>query len=100
MYFDVLQGCSAEAQAAPLGTPMVEELLADSFLRRLCTGWLRWVASEGSAVPQPLSDAATSVSVLLQRALGWECGPLEELGGGDDEGEDDDGPVVVEGVDI
>ena len=95
-----MQGCSSEEQAAPLGTPMVEELLEDSFLRRLCTGWLRWVASEGASVPQPLSEAARGVATLLQKTVGWECGPVEELGGGgehgdDDEEDDEDGPVVV-----
>ena len=93
-----MQGCSAEDQAAPFGTPMVEELLTDSFLRRLCTGWLRWIVSEGSSVPEPLCEAANAVSMLLHKAVGWDCGPIEDLDNDGDIDSDEDGPVIVEGV--
>jgi A1 cistron-splicing factor AAR2 len=96
-------GCTAEEQAAPLGIPMVEELLADSFLRKLCTSWLRWI-SEEHGVPQPLSEAASAVSTLLHKTLGWNCGPVQDLFGSDggegEESDDEDGPVIVEGVEL
>lgn len=99
-------GCTAEEQAAPLGTPMVEELLEDSFLRKLCTSWLRWISAE-EGIPQPLSEASAAVATLLQKTVGWNCGPVQDLfrsgSGGDDDDEysdDEDGPVVVEGVEI
>ncbi len=97
-----MQGCTAEEQAAPLGTPMVEELLEDSFLRKLCTSWLRWISAE-EGVPQPLSEAAAAVATLLQKTLGWNCGPVQDLfGTGDDEeySDDEDGPVIVEGIEL
>jgi hypothetical protein len=98
-----MQGCTAEEQAAPLGAPMVEELLADSFLRKLCTSWLRWISSE-EKVSHPLSEAAAAVATVLQSTLGWNCGPVQDLfhdGDDDDEySDDEDRPVVVEGVEI
>jgi len=99
-----MQGCTAEEQAAPLGTPMVEELLADSFLRKLCTSWLRWISAE-EGIPQPLSEAVAAVATLLHKTVGWNCGPVQDLfrGGSsnDDEySDDEDGAVVVEGVEI
>ena len=96
-----MQGATAEEQAAPLGTPMVEELLADSFLRKLCTNWLRWITTEASGtvgpVPQPLLEAAVAVATVLEKTLGWNCGPVQELYSDED---DEDGPVVVEGVEL
>ena len=82
---------------------MVEELMADSFLRRLTTNWLRWVAEEGPAAPAAVGEAAHRVAALLRRTTGWECGPVTELGGeeGWEGGEgEEDGPVVVEGVEV
>jgi hypothetical protein len=100
------------------GIAMVEELLNDSALKRVCTRWLRWALQEAGALPAAVTEAARRLSKTLEERAGWDCGPLQELrgtfeprgayGGGrhayryyeEDEDEDEEGPVLVEGVEL
>ncbi|PRW45575.1 AAR2-like protein [Chlorella sorokiniana] len=80
-------------QAQPLGAPIVDELLQDSFLRRLTTQFFQMLHEERAQVSPGLAEQAAAVSGVLQRTLGWGVQIVTDL----DESEDDeDAPVVVE----
>jgi len=82
----------------PFGLPMVDELMADSFLRALVRRFLGRLRQEGEdadgtlpPVPQPVRAAAAGLAGVVQARLGWEVG-----GGEAEEEEEEDGPVVVD----
>ncbi|KAL4439432.1 hypothetical protein ABPG77_008761 [Micractinium sp. CCAP 211/92] len=86
------------AQAQPLGEPLVDELLQDSFLRRIATQFFQMLHEERAQVKPELAEQAAAVSSVLQRTLGWGVQVVTDLGG--DSEEDEDAPVVVEGVEL
>lgn len=137
------QGQPVSAQAQPLGAPMVEELLGDSFLKKLSSQFFQMLHEERAAVAPDLAEQvggwrgrgpaccrggmraaaactrrrsqgrlptspcplqhpptpqAAAVSGVLQRSLGWGVQVVTALDGDSDE--DEDGPVVVEGVEL
>ncbi|KAL4437251.1 hypothetical protein ABPG75_004390 [Micractinium tetrahymenae] len=86
------------AQAQPLGEPLVDELLQDSFLRRITGQFFQMLHEERAHVKPELAEQAAAVSGVLQRTLGWGLQIVTDLGG--DSEEDEDAPVVVEGVEL
>jgi hypothetical protein len=50
------QGQPRSAQAAPLGAPLVDELLQDSFLRRITTQFFQMLHEERPAVGRELGE--------------------------------------------
>jgi hypothetical protein len=87
----VSQGGGMESQATPLGLPMVEELIEDSFLRSLSRRFFEALEDAAEAVPADLSAVAEELWQVLAERLNWDF-RVEELGGSDDEF----APVVVE----
>lgn len=90
--------------SCPLGIPLVEELLPDSFLRRQFGAFFEVLHDAGGQVPAPLMQQASQLEALLRDRLGWDY-RVKELGGGkggvaldttDDYVDDEDQPVVVE----
>lgn len=108
-----------------LGAPIVDELMHDSFLRRKCTQWLRWVLYEHTTtapapapavpsqtvvIPEKIVAAAQRVARVLKHVVRWDCQRMiVELKGivaagnhsltRDEYLEDDeDGPVVVDDI--
>jgi hypothetical protein len=53
---------------------------------------------ERARAPPELLEAAGALGALLGRSLGWGGALVTDLGGGSDE-DDEDLPVIVEGVD-
>lgn len=92
-----VQSPSGQQQAQPYGSPMMDELLEDSFLHRLCSQFFGMLHEERAAVAPALAAAAGRVSELLASTLGWGAAVVTELGA---EAEDEDAPVVVEGVEL
>lgn len=85
------QGGPAAAAATPFGMPVVEELLADSFLQQLFGQFFQVLHEEGGVVQPKLKAASSQLQMLLRLKLGWEF-DLEEV-----EDEDDEyAPVVVQ----
>ncbi|KAI8464490.1 MAG: AAR2-domain-containing protein [Monoraphidium minutum] len=82
----------------PLGLPLVEELLPDSFLRRQFGAFFGMLEDSGGDVPPPLAQKALALEALLRDRLGWDyrITQLGGGGGGSDEGGDEDQPVLVE----
>lgn len=88
----------------PLGLPLVEALLPDSFLRAQFGSFLEMLHDAGAAVPPQLASQAAQLEALMRGRLGWDfrlkaLGRCGGGGGGLDSGEgddDEDGPVVVE----
>ncbi|KAK9826103.1 hypothetical protein WJX81_003949 [Elliptochloris bilobata] len=76
--------------AGPLGLPIAEELLADSFLRRLFARFFEAVR-EGGPRGAPVQAEVDALRRLLAERLGWDF-DASELGDEDNE----DAPVVVE----
>ncbi len=54
-----------------LGEAVVDDLLQDSFLRRLCVGWFQALDEEGRLVSLELAQQAQRVRELMARSLGW-----------------------------
>ena len=77
---------------------MMDELLDDSFLRRLCTQFFEMLYEERAALAPDLAAQAAAVSEVLARTLGW--GVLVVTGQGEGLEDEEEGPVVVEGVDV
>lgn len=58
----------------------IEDLLADSKIRKVCSGWLRWALNESAgALPDSVLAQARQLSIYLETRLGWSCGPIKEL---------------------
>ncbi|EIE22542.1 AAR2-domain-containing protein [Coccomyxa subellipsoidea C-169] len=93
-----LQHCLASgrgpdaAQPSPLGLPMTDELLADSFLKRLFARFYDMLHSAGGRVPPQLQAEASRLQQVLEAGLGWSFS-VGELAG---ESDDEDAPVIVE----
>lgn len=97
-------GLSSGVQAAPLGTPMVEELLPDSFLHASFAAFFRALYDNDARLSPRMAREAQALKRLLRERLGWDF-DLQVLGDageelltveGDDEQGGEDGPVVVE----
>ncbi|KAI3424879.1 hypothetical protein D9Q98_008263 [Chlorella vulgaris] len=86
-------GHPKSAQPQPLGEPLVDELLQDSFLRRLSTQFFQMLHEERTQVIPSLAEQARAVSSVLQHTLGWGVQVVTDL---ESDGEDEDAPVVVE----
>ncbi len=90
-----MQSSSAPEPATLFAGPLLwDELLRDSFLRKLCTRFLGMLHEERAVVPAELAEQAQRVGMLLGQSLGWGVAVVTELGEG--ESGDDDGPVLVE----
>jgi hypothetical protein len=80
---------------------MVEELLPDSFLRRMFGSFFDMLRENGEHVGAALFNEANALKAVLRGALGWEY-DLQVMGGGGPEGlagvdeDDEDGPVLLE----
>ncbi|KAK9829455.1 hypothetical protein WJX72_005966 [[Myrmecia] bisecta] len=88
------QAGSGRDQASPFGLPVMEELMADSFLKRLLARFFEMLHEAGGQVPAPLDQKARALQKLLDRQLGWRFG-VAELDNEIEE-EDEDAPVVVD----
>uniref|UniRef100_A0A383WLT7 AAR2 splicing factor homolog n=1 Tax=Tetradesmus obliquus TaxID=3088 RepID=A0A383WLT7_TETOB len=76
---------------------LVDELLPDSFLKAAFRGFFEVLQEAGAAAPAPLLAEARVLEGVLASGLGWDFRLRElKLGSDDDEGSDEDGPVVVE----
>ncbi|CAL8470508.1 g10050 [Coccomyxa elongata] len=81
------------SQPSPLGLPMTEELLADSFLKRLFARFYDMLHTAGGSVNPQLQQAeARRLQQTLEAGMGWDFS-IGELAG---ESDDEDAPVVVE----
>ena len=90
-----MQSAAAPEPATLFAGPLLwDELLRDSFLKKLCTQFLGMLHEERAVVPAELAVQAQRVGMLLAQSLGWGVGLVTELGGG--ESEEEDGPVLVE----
>lgn len=87
-------GGGGAEQLPALGTPLVDlnELLQDSFLRRLSTAFFQLLHEERGRLAPELAQQAQRLAGLLGAQLGWGVGVVTELGGSDEE---EDGPVLV-----
>lgn len=86
-----------EASATPYGMPVVEELLADSFLRHLFGQFFQVLHEEAAMVQSALKAASTQLHMLLRHKLDWQF-HVQEVGTGGDNDDDDDeyAPVIVQ----
>lgn len=78
---------------APFGIPIIEELLADSFLQQLFAQFFNMLHEEAATVNAKLLAASKQVQQLLQEKLGWEF-DFQDVGL--DEEEDEYAPTVVQ----
>lgn len=73
--------------------PVLEEMLADSFLQQLFGQFFQALHEEGSLVQPKLKAVSTQLQSLLRQKLGWDF-EWEVIG---EEDEDDEyAPVVVQ----
>uniref|UniRef100_A0A061R3I3 A1 cistron-splicing factor AAR2 n=1 Tax=Tetraselmis sp. GSL018 TaxID=582737 RepID=A0A061R3I3_9CHLO len=79
--------------ATPFGVPMVEELLAASFLRPLLGGWLEDIQDPAAEVEPDLRQEGRRIRDLLAKRLGMDLA-ADELSAGDQG--DEYAPVIVE----
>ena len=71
------------------------QIFEDSFLRKACTTFVRWVCFEVCDEVHPdIFQITQGIGKALHDFLGWECGPVME------EFDDEDGPVVVDVEDM
>ena len=90
-----LQNAAAPEPEALFAGPLLwDELLRDSFLKKLSTQFLGMLHEERAVVPAELAEQAQRVGMLLGQSLGWGVALVTELGGADSE--EEDGPVLVE----
>lgn len=89
----VSQSDSEPALGAPFGIPVIEELLADSFLQQLFAQFFGMLHEEAAAVNIKLLAASQQVQQLLQEKLGWDF-DVQDIGR--DEEEDEYAPTVVQ----
>jgi hypothetical protein len=91
---------AAPAPFSPFGLAMVDELLADSFLRALFCRFYEGLAEEpaGGLPPVPAAVQATAdrLAAVVEGRLGWRLGCGGGQGRGDEDEDEDDGPVVVD----
>ncbi|KAJ9532008.1 hypothetical protein QJQ45_003699 [Haematococcus lacustris] len=83
----------------PFGVSLVDELLPDSFLRRMFGHFFSMLQENGTAVGHDLFHEVVQLKALLRQQLGWEY-DMQQLDRGLAAGQvaedDEDGPVVVE----
>jgi hypothetical protein len=94
----VLQPFEQDLQA---GLLLGEDLLADSFIKDLCVGWLQWILHEVVDVSSKVRLSALRLAALFEKDFGWDCGAVTELSSNVEFAEEggwraDDGPVIVE----
>ncbi len=89
----ISQSDSEPSPGAPFGIPIIEELLADSFLQQLFAHFFSMLHEEGATVNSKLLAASKQVQQLLQEKLGWEF-DFQDVGL--DEEEDEYAPTVVQ----
>ena len=89
----ISQSDSEPSPGAPFGIPIIEELLADSFLQQLFAQFFSMLHEEAARVSPKLLAASKQVQQLLQEKLGWEFG-VQDVGL--DEEEDEYAPTVVQ----
>lgn len=85
---------SEPSPGASFGIPIIEELLADSFLQQLFAQFFSMLHEEAATVNPKLLAASKQVQQLLQEKLGWEF-DFQDVGL-DDEEEDEYAPTVVQ----
>ena len=77
----------------PAAFPLVEEMLADSFLHQAFQRFFEGLQDQAaSAVPAELATASQQLQACLQRRLGWDFA-VQDLGHPDSD--DEYAPVVV-----
>ena len=74
----------------PAAFPLVEEMLADSFLQQAFQRFFEGLQDQ--AVPPELASASQQLQACLQRRLGWDFA-VQDLGHPDSD--DEYAPVVV-----
>jgi hypothetical protein len=89
----ISQSDSEPSPGAPFGIPIIEELLADSFLQQLFAQFFSMLHEEAATVNSKLLAASKQVQQLLQEKLGWEF-DFQDVGL--DEEEDEYAPTVVQ----
>jgi len=89
----ISQSDSEPSPGAPFGIPIIEELLADSFLQQLFAQFFSMLHEEAATVNSKLLAASKQVQQLLQEKLGWEFN-FQDVGL--DEEEDEYAPTVVQ----
>jgi len=85
---------SEPSPGASFGIPIIEELLADSFLQQLFAQFFSMLHEEAATVNLKLLAASKQMQQLLQGKLGWEF-DFQDVGL-DDEEEDEYAPTVVQ----
>ncbi|GBF99801.1 hypothetical protein Rsub_12554 [Raphidocelis subcapitata] len=104
------EGAAEGSGACPLGLPLVEELLPDSFLRRRFAAFFEVLQeAPGGRVPPALAQEAAQLESLLRDRLGWDfrvsqlgrsagggAGCSGECGDAHGSDGDEDAPLVVE----
>lgn len=77
----------------PAAFPLVEEMLADSFLHQAFQRFFEGLQDQAtSAMPPGLAKASQQLQACLQRRLGWDFA-VQDLGHPDSD--DEYAPVVV-----
>lgn len=77
----------------PYGMPLVEEMLADSFLHQLFEQFFQTLHEEAGQVQAALKTASTQLQLLLQHKLNWQF-DVQEVG--DDDDDNEYAPVIVQ----
>lgn len=72
--------------------PLVQELLADSFLQQLFAQFFQTLHEEARLVQPNLKAASTQLQTLLRQRLQWDF-DMKEVGDDDD---DEYAPVIVQ----
>ncbi len=72
----VLQPFENELQA---GILLGEDMLADSFIKELCVGWLQWIRHEAPNASNKVKLPASRLAEMLEKNFGWDCGAINEI---------------------
>lgn len=89
---------NGDAAATPVGMPLAEEMLADSFLQQLFGQFLQYLHEESLRVQPKLKAVSRQLQELFQQKLGWDFG--WQVIGPDDDDDDEYAPVIVQLDDV